>query len=117
MEYDRPPLSKAEREWVYKAHGIDNPENYEIHHIVPVAYAIALLGMAREEINAPENLIPLPEDEHREIHKPPHEIRGWLERREPYWNTDRDEELKQQATERTRAYEQQGNIFPGKRSV
>lgn len=117
MEYDRPYLSKAQRQWVYDAHGIDNPEEYELHHIVPVFYAIALLGLAREEINAPENLIPLPKDEHRAIHKPPHEIRGWLDREEPYWHTDNDEEYKQEAVEKTRAFEQQGNIYPGRRSV
>lgn len=117
MEYDRPYLSKGQRQWLFEAHGIDNPEDYELHHITPVYYAIALLGLAREEINAPENLIPLPKEEHRAIHKPPHEIRGWQERQEPYWNTERDEELRQQATDRARAYEQQGNIFPGRRGV
>lgn len=115
--YEYQGTTRKQREYIYDRDGIDNPEDYEVHHILPVTYAIALLGMAREEINSPENLIALPFDEHRALHRPPHEIGDWRETREPYWNTERDEELKQLAEERTRAFEAQGNIFPGKRGV
>lgn len=113
----RPYLYKQERQWIYERDGVEDPAEYELHHIVPVLYAVALLGLAREEINAPENLIALPKPEHRAIHKPPHEIGNWIETEEPYWHTERDDELKQIAQERTQAFESQGNIFPGRRRV
>lgn len=103
---------KKHKQYIYERDGVDNPEDYEVHHILPVAYAIALLGMALEDVNVPENLIALTIPEHKALHKPPHEIGNWRETGEPYWNTQRDEELKEIARLRTFLHEQQGKTFP-----
>jgi hypothetical protein len=99
--------TKKQREYIYERDGVENPEEYEVHHIIPVAYAIALLGMTREQVNDPYNLIALPYDEHRAIHKPPHEVRGWKDRQEKYWHDERDEELKEIAAIRQFILEEQ----------
>lgn len=117
-EYAYPHPTKKQKEWIRQRDEAD--EDFEIHHILPAYYAIALLGLAIEEVNAPENLIAIPKDLHRPphgIHLLPHEVKDRLERGEKYWNDQWDDELRQQALERTRAFEEQGNIFPGKRSV
>jgi hypothetical protein len=100
--------TKRERKYILERDGLTADEA-EVHHIVPIAYAIALLGMAREDINHPLNLIALPKPEHRAIHKPPHQIGNWRETGDPYWNTHRDEELREIAALRTMLLNDQNN--------
>lgn len=107
-------LTKKQKAWVLERDGYQ-PGEAEIHHIVPIAYAVTFLGLTRGEINDPELLIALLSDVHRSIHKPPHEMGDWRETGEPYWNTENDVKYIEQAMERTRVFEEQGNIFPGKR--
>ena len=38
------------RQYIYERDEIDNPAEYEVHHILSVAYAVALLGMTRFRI-------------------------------------------------------------------
>jgi len=60
--------------------------------------------MAEWEINDFTNLLPLPENEHHKLHKPPHLMGDWKVTEEPYWNTDNDEEYKERALAAVRAY-------------
>lgn len=89
-------------------HGIEDNEDYEIHHIVPVAYAIAVLGMADWEINNFTNLIPLPKEEHHSLlgHVP----KDWMETEQPYHNNQNDDIYRERALEAVRAWlkEQEG---------
>lgn len=114
-EYVYRGATKKQKQWILERDGVDNSEEYNVHHIIPVAYAIAVLGMAIEDINVPENLIALPVEEHRALHKPPHELGDWETTHDPYWHDQRDEELKEIARIRTMLFEEQGKKFPGKR--
>lgn len=106
--------TQKQKDWILERDGYTS-EEAQVHHIVPIAYAVAFLGLTRDEINDPELLIALLNDIHRATHKPPHEMGNWRETGEPYWHTENDVKYIEEAMERTRIFKEQGNIYPGNR--
>lgn len=112
-EYRYKGASKSLKRYVLERDGA-NAKDYEVHHILPVYYAVAMLGLSYEEVNHPHNLVAIPKDLHRPthgIHLLPHEVKSKISSGEKYWNTQHDEELARQARENTQRFESQGHVY------
>ena len=100
-------------EYRCRLNGCENTTNLQGHHIIASQYAINVLGLQIEQINAPLNGIILCGHCHRTIiHqeitiKHPYKVkikrRKFLEQR-PYWNTVYDKRMEQTAKYRTERY-------------
>lgn len=102
-DYKRPELTRKERKYLGKLYpepiNLDDTIELtgipELHHLVPVYYAMSVLRWSPEDINSPLNVIALDRAFHKKrIHLPPNEVKERIEHDEPYWNTEYDEALR-----------------------